>query len=136
MPAKKQKDGNFKIVRTPFNFQLGEYPKDKETFVNPTLTKPEMSMPIREILQRYQNGREILTAKETFYDGHLPFPDTSRMDKVDRELYRRQVVSEIKDYDDRLTQYHNDQKSKKQAELLAKIEELEKNQKTIEEGDG
>lgn len=133
MPEKKQKGDNFKIVRTEHNFKLGEFPKDLETFQQPTLTKPEMSMPVRELLERYQNGRQIFTAKDAHYDGHLPFPDTSRMTKVDRELYRRQIVHEVDDYQRRLDEFNKQKSADKQADLLAKIEELEKNQKPIDE---
>lgn len=71
----------------------------------PSVTKPDLSLTIQEILMRYTQGRPVPQLSDYDYHGDLNLPDVRTLDPVDREaLYeyaKRQVVELTKSVDEK-----------------------------------
>jgi len=67
----------------------------------PSLTIPDETMSIREILSRFSRGLSV-DQKISYYDEEDYHPDLSKMDLADREDYIEKVKQELKDIQDKL----------------------------------
>lgn len=83
--------------KTPFN---DVNPTQPEINRKPSMTIPDQSMSVQEIMERYARGLPIAGQKVPLYDGEEgDFPDLSKMDLADRQQYledRRDELSDIK----------------------------------------
>lgn len=93
------KDGNDHIV-TPRKLvvvsQLTYCPECIENFEHPegeSMTIPDMSMSIQQILTRYAQTGTLLGFESEYYDDE--FPDVAKMDLVDLQEAREQVQAEL-----------------------------------------
>lgn len=112
------------IIRTHHNFNLGEYPKDIEIYdleLNPSLTIPDQAPSLGELIQRYQTGREIMAQSEPIFDEHLNLPDVSRMDKVEKEMFRKTIQREISNYQTALADHNTKQKQEAENALRQQL---------------
>lgn len=87
-----------KQLKTCMNYEVT---KGKE-YTEPSLTKPDMSMSIQEIILRFSQGQSIALAPNAIYTGDYDLPEPSRLDYADREaLYEynqkrmRKLLEEI-----------------------------------------
>jgi hypothetical protein len=67
----------------------------------PSLTIPDETMSIREILSRYSRGLSV-DQKVPYFDEEDYHPDLSKMDLADREDYIEKVKQELKDLHEKL----------------------------------
>jgi hypothetical protein len=82
-------------VRTPFNFDYGI---DAKAEVNdlPSLTVPDQTMSVKEILERYARGLPLGAGERVpMYDEEDDLPDPRTLDLVDRQELSEQFKSEI-----------------------------------------
>lgn len=61
---------------------------------SPSLTTPDQSLSLREMLKRYSRGQSVPTF-EPVYDGEDQMPDVSTMSKIELEELRQDVLGEI-----------------------------------------
>lgn len=81
----------------------------------PSLTIPNQSMTLREILKRFASGLPVTGQKVPLYEGEdFDVPHFHRMDKVDQEQAKIDIRNELKDLVGKI--------SKQQAEEIAKKE--------------
>lgn len=79
-------------VKTYFNAHLRPY--HGETFITPSLTIPDQTMDIREILNRYAQGLPI-EQKEPIFNEEEMLPDWKKMDLSERYDFINQNKAEI-----------------------------------------
>lgn len=77
--------------RLNYNYELD---RDGEVNTLPTLTVPDQTMSLRDMLLRYSRGQSVPTF-EPIFDGDEDFPDISRMSKIELEELRQDVLGEI-----------------------------------------
>jgi len=77
-----KKDNPFVPLLPKFRTQFGNTPKIKESWNNGiSMTVPDQSMSIAEIMQRHVQGRPIPKSNNVHYTGNTVYPNISR--KVD-----------------------------------------------------
>lgn len=81
------------IRRSHANFRLGDHPKDYEFNDGVSDVVPGMSDSIQDLLDRFVKGQEIPIQGDPYYHDNLP--DIERMNKIDREMLKRDVQKEI-----------------------------------------
>lgn len=100
-------------VRTQFNSH--EFPKNHEINNSPTMTIPDQTMSMRELVQRYTRGLPLdqktpvyVTDEENIDD--LDMVDFKRLDLSERQEIREKYANELEEIQNRQKQ----QKPKKQ----------------------
>lgn len=101
---------------------------DYEKPVGPSLTVPDDSMSIREIVRRFASGLPVHGGRVGFYDEGDPMPDISKMDLADKQEVIENAKSELEEINQRLTA-HKDARNK--AKIRKEYEE-EQRQKEAE----
>ena len=71
-----------------------EHDRDGENNTLPSLTQPDQTMSLREMILRYSRGQSVPTFKPV-YDGEEDMPDISRMSKIELQELRQDVLGEI-----------------------------------------
>jgi len=72
-----------------------DYTKHKgENNISPSLTVPDATMNIREIVKRYAQGIPM-NGKEPIFEGEELLPDIKYMDLADRQGYAQAYQSEL-----------------------------------------
>lgn len=66
------------FLRTPYNYNLGDDIKDMEIPDPVSLTVPDMSMPLKTLIERYTRGLPIPTLQPIYSDED--YPDVEKMD--------------------------------------------------------
>lgn len=74
--------GELKKVRTAYNFDP-EVDKIAETPYGESKTQPDMTMPMRELLARFQRGQVVTQFNGTFLGADNDLPEIERMRKID-----------------------------------------------------
>ena len=95
-------NANLSRFRTNYNFKLGQYPNDLETNDEVSMTIPDQVLSMQQLLERYVAGRDVQFRQDAVYEQHLysmEMPDPRQMDKVEKEMYTRQMRQMIHDYD-------------------------------------
>lgn len=103
----------FKIANT-LNYQFKK--QTGEVNNKPSMTIPDQTMSIREILDRYARGLPIEAGKVPIYDGEEYSPDPRYMDLADRQEYMEYAKDQIKAYEQQQNEVKTDQKSDAPAE--------------------
>lgn len=101
------------IIITPYTFEF-EAKTNGQEFKRPSLTIPDMAMPLAEILRRFAVGQPIDGIKAEIYNDDEEIPNVKEMD-----------LTEI----DELVQHYKD-KIQQAREQLAKVKEI--NERTAE----
>lgn len=115
--------------RTKYNRK--EQPKG-EVNTLPSMTVPDQSMSIQEIVRRYASGLPLGGERVPFYmDEDTDLPDLSKMDKIERLETLRELADE---YTEKTTKIKNAQKDKAKKEAEKQLrdqlrKELEEEQK-------
>lgn len=81
------------IPVSPHNYRF-ELDHDGETNTEPSLTTPDQTMSLREMLTRYSRGQSVPTF-DPVYDQDEDMPDISTMSKIQIEELRQDVLGEI-----------------------------------------
>lgn len=79
--------------KTPYN--ATEFKTQREVNLLPSLTIPDQTFTIKEILDRFARGLAFNGAKVPVYHGEEELPDTRRMDLADIEQYKESLQLEI-----------------------------------------
>lgn len=77
------------------NLNAPAFPVPGEINNGKSETVPDMSMSIREIMDRYQRGLPLGGAKVPIYDPEDEFPDINTLDYADREALQELHKAEI-----------------------------------------
>lgn len=86
----------FEDIRNPRIVTWLNYkPKPGKRITAPSMTVPDQTMSIREILDRYARGLPIEGQKVPMYDGDEFVPDIAHMDLVDVDEMRRNNADRI-----------------------------------------
>jgi len=110
-------------VRTQFTYALGEGFSDVETPSSKSETIPGMALTVEQIMARIRSGQE-LTIQQPVYEGHLNLPDVRRMDKVEKEMFAREVRQSVKDLQDKLQQEKKEKHQKEVSDLKAELDQM------------
>lgn len=110
---------NVPRFKTPYNSKL--FPGDDEVNPLPSLTLPDQSMSVREIMIRHANGIPFQAGKVPVYDGAEDFndflPNLATLDISERqELYERSQKY--------LAEYRESEARKKKQEDEKKLEQM------------
>lgn len=79
--------------KTPYNAH--EFEKRYETNPFPSMTVPDQTMSIREIMQRFAKGLPIDGSKVPIYDEENDLPDLRTLDLAEREDYINSYTAEL-----------------------------------------
>jgi hypothetical protein len=88
-------DPPVRMIRHSMNFKMGTRPGDYEQSIGISLTVPDMSMPLKTIIERYRRGLPVNQLMPVYSD--LDVPNIRSLDLVDIEAYRDSVESDIFD---------------------------------------
>lgn len=115
--------------------------KDYETPKGESMTVPDQTMSMREIISRYARGLPINASmrQDAYYDEFGEFPDTSNMDLAEVQALRLEYENELRDVNKRI----REEKEKKAAadrkkandviyERIKKEKELENDKKAAD----
>lgn len=90
------------MIITPYNFSPLDY--KGQIFKRPTMTVPDMTMSLTEILRRFAAGVPIEGIKAEIYNEEEEVPEVDKMDLADIEdmvglmkLRRNEIVEEMKE---------------------------------------
>lgn len=121
-----------KTIVSFINYEKSNGEVNKEA----SMTKPDMTYTVKEILSRWASGKPIMGTNDHVYTGEANTPDLRKMDLTEIEALakenQRSIELRLKEYEDykRKEQIRKKEQaeaaSKKQAEILAAIEELKK----------
>lgn len=77
--------------RTQYNAWVNVVAGDNEINLLPSITQPDMSMSIEEILTRFARGENPMCGlqERLFYSGEQELPDVHKMSEMDRIDYSR-----------------------------------------------
>lgn len=81
------------LSRNLLNYSLGDHPKDVETPDPISLTTPHMADGIEDLISKFIKGQEVPIQSDPYFHGNLP--EVDKMDKIEREIYSRQVRATI-----------------------------------------
>lgn len=107
------------VVRNQMNKAL--YPKKGETFKKPSMTQPNQSMTIKEIVERHKRGFPIDGAKIPIYQGEDALPDISHLDLAEQQEIIEAMADQLVDVKQRLQAIAKDKKEKEELERIEKI---------------
>lgn len=113
------------IIKTQYTAKY--YPKDHEHQTEKSLTVPNQSMTILEMVKRHQKGLPVDGGRQTpIYNGEDLIPDLNNMDLADREAYIDSVADHLVEVRARIQAAEKEAASKqKQKEFLQWQKEYE-----------
>lgn len=123
-------------IRTNATFRLGQHPTDLEHPSGISVTVPNQTLPLNQLVNKYIRGMAVPANEDPYYLGELPDPNS--MSKIDRELYRREVVQKISDAQETIKLAQEEQKQNLIKGQQAEISRLQKEQesyKTLKKGE-
>ncbi|AXL15352.1 hypothetical protein [Microviridae sp.] len=89
------------ISRTPRNYVMTE--SDFETLTGPSKTVPNMTLPLKELLNRFTRGQSVATLSPV-YNGEEELPDFEYMDTMEKLDYARDIRRGITQRQDEMSQ--------------------------------
>lgn len=99
-------------IMTPYTSRERE--RKYEVNNQPSLTIPDQTMSIAELVRRYAQGLPIEGQKVPLYDGENEFPDLTKMDLADRQTYLESAAQEYQEIQDRINKQIKAFKDKKE----------------------
>lgn len=104
--------------------QLRYVPVPGEVNNNPSMTVPDMSLSVQEILQRYAQGRPLSVSSNLHFTGDDYTPDVRKMDLTELEDMRRQNAERINELQQKLVEAKKSKESKKiRSEIKKELEQ-------------
>lgn len=105
--------------------------KDPERNTKPSMTVPDMTMSIKEILQRFAKGIPISGEKVPIYDGDEDFfPDVNNMDLADRQAFIEDSINDIKET---RAKFERKKQENQEQQRIAQQDAIKKKKKEREE---
>jgi len=89
-----------KVIRTPWNFEKHQQPKIIRN--KPSMTVPDQSMSVKEILDRFARGLPIDGRKVPLYEGETDMPDIRGLDLAERQAMYEAAEQELKEIKEKL----------------------------------
>lgn len=88
------------VFQTPFNRDL--FPREHEKNTKPSMTIPDQTLSIREIVKRFANGLPVNGERVPMYEEHESentgyMPDPTTMDLAEREEYVNAIDEQIRE---------------------------------------
>lgn len=122
-------------IKTQYN--KDQFSRDGEKNNKPSVTIPDQSMTVKEIMSRFARGLSVTGNKVPVYNGEDDdMPDLSRLDLVERQEVLEQVEQEVKDIKARINETQAKKKAKfKEQEIEFEVEKRLKNKLKIAPGD-
>lgn len=109
---------------TPYNRE--NFPVQKEKNTLPSLTVPDQTMSIKEIMRRFAQGLPMEGEKVPVYDGEEnDLPDSRTMDLADIQEMRERIKNDIEEGERALKHYKQQQKPKPKPKPKPDEEEAE-----------
>ena len=102
--------------KTHFNMRTAENRKDKEYNYQPSLTVPDQTLSIREIMDKYRRGIPLPAGKEPVYDGEdAPFneDDLKKMDISERQELLEQSKIDVQELQEKAQRENKEAQEKK-----------------------
>lgn len=109
-------------IRTPFNSK--EFKKNYEVNDEPSMTIPDQTMSITEILRRYASGLPISGEKVPIYHDEEDLPEWKTLDLSEKQELKDQIAEDIRQYQVAL----QEQERKRKKEAAEKIIQKRKQQ--------
>lgn len=117
--------------RTPYTYP--EFPSNNEINTQPSLTIPDQTMSIQEILSRYARGIEPDNVRTPIYEGEDAMPDISKMDLADQQAFREAVEEELDGIKNHYAEKVKKAEEEKEARKRAKNRSYEEQELPYEE---
>lgn len=93
--------------------------------VGKSMTIPDQTLSIKQILDRYARGLPLGGAKEPIYEGEEDFtPDLEHMDLADRQEYLENVEKEVSEIKERMDKREKQRAEKKAARAAAEAAQV------------
>lgn len=111
------------MFKTQYNKVL--FPTKGEVNNQASLTVPDETMSVSEIMRRYVKGLPMGSQRVPLYeeDDNDAMPDLSRMDKADRMMYAKEAADELSDIKEKIEKDKKDKQEKQSKKY--KQQELE-----------
>lgn len=123
----------FELPRYKTNMNAHLFPIHQKKSTMPSMTVPDQTMSLMEIVERFASGRTI-SANEGVYNDDPDMPNLQAMDKVERAEYlqnlntdMQRISNEIREIKATRIKKANDEVEKK----LTRLKELEKQSKEV-----
>lgn len=114
--------------KTPHNAH--QFPAVYEVNTQPSLTIPDQTMTVKEIMERFAKGLDATGEKVPSYNGDLDLPDLDKMDLSERYAWLEENRYRIQDMEDRL---RNPDKYKEPEDIDFEEEEPKTTKEKVEE---
>lgn len=111
------------MIITPYRY---DFRGRTETFLRPTLTIPDQTLTVIEILQRFGTGQPLEGLKAEIYNGDEEIPDVQKMDLEEIAELKLQLDKNIKELKSRI------HKAEIEKQIQAKEKETLENPTLIE----
>lgn len=123
----------FPRVKHWLNAEMFE--RDVEHPSGESMTVPDQSMSMREILSRFARGLPINAGLRTnaHYDEFAEFPDTSNMDLADVQALRYQYEQELHEVNKRIREKKEKESAEKRRKLNEEMFERMKKEKEVQD---
>lgn len=102
-----------------------------EVNTEPSMTVPDMSMSINEIMLRYAQGRPLVKSNHLHYGGDTHYPDPRTMDITEVEEMRERNAHKIKELEELRDKEIEEHKAKRK-EKRDKLEKLMKDSLAVQ----
>lgn len=120
------------IQRNNLDYQLGDHPQDLEYPDPISDTIPNQTLPLNKLIEKFIRGQAVPIREDAYFLGDLPDPNS--MDKIDREMLKRNVAEQIREAQETIKLAQEEQrlneKNKQQAEIERLKGELQNTQLT------
>lgn len=103
-----------------------EFPKKYEKNRGVSMTIPDQSLSVKQIMDRYARGLPLEGAKVPIYDEGEELPDWNRMDLVEKAEAIEDAKQEVKDISAKYKQEQQEKHNKKTKELDDKFNKEKK----------
>lgn len=127
-----------KTVRTVMDYVHGEFEGDKTPQWGVSLTVPDMTMSLKELVDRHTRGLEV-PQYQPVYNGYELIPDHRMMDLEEVNQLKKSLQSEISEHEENLKIAKDNARKAKDADYarLKKMEEEQtKSQSNVKKSDG
>jgi hypothetical protein len=84
------------------HYNQKNFTTDHEVNTQPSLTIPDQSMTVKEIMERYARGLNVGGEKVPVYEGEDPSPNFGTMDLAERQEIVEQMKNELEDITDKV----------------------------------
>lgn len=132
--------GDLPKVKNTLNYHL--YPKKYKIFTQPSLTIPDQSMSMRELLERHTRGLDLggISKEPIFEEEDMPTSGVNPkvLDLVDIENLKLENAQKIKDLQSKAQKHEQDKKNARtEAEIQKRLsEEKAKSKRKPEDNEG